>query len=223
MDEQLMFFILGFIKRRWQRKPTTTFSRAKYEKKKPLLTTMKDVAVDCADAYLRASDILAGKGQYEKVWQEYVMGYVLVHFNNARHLLGELALDAVEIGGSVRDSTVVDGDVSSGKLHIQQHFPGGEARRIGANYRANRRANCGFTYECPGISFWNVQAIYSLAQRFHTQTSSSPPPPQIPTNVRDPKLPKLGHQPPSHPLQAGQGPHGGSVSWGRNMASHTEK
>lgn len=82
-------------------------SRAKYEKK-PLLTTVRNVAVDCAEAYLRASNILAGKGKYEKLWHEYVMDYVLMLFKNARYLLGDLALDAVDVSGGICDSTVVD-------------------------------------------------------------------------------------------------------------------
>lgn len=53
---------------------------------------MKDVSADCTEAYLRASDILAGKGQYERVWQEYVMGYVSMHLKNTRYLLADLGL-----------------------------------------------------------------------------------------------------------------------------------
>lgn len=74
-------------------------SRAKYEGKLSLVT-MRDVAVDCTEAYLRASDVLVGKGRYEQVWHEYVMGYVSMHLKNTRYLLADLGLDASLVNGS---------------------------------------------------------------------------------------------------------------------------
>lgn len=57
---------------------------------------MRDVAVDCAEAYLRASDILAGKDQYEKVWHGYVMGYVAMHLKSTRYLLVDLVPEVIQ-------------------------------------------------------------------------------------------------------------------------------
>lgn len=46
--------------------------------------------------------MLAGKCQYEKVWHEYVMGYVFMHLKNTRYLLADLGLDVRHISSSFR-------------------------------------------------------------------------------------------------------------------------
>lgn len=66
-------------------------SRARYEKKLPV-ATMRDVVVDCADSYLRANEVLAGHEKYEKVWLEYVHGYVAMHIKTKRYLMADLGL-----------------------------------------------------------------------------------------------------------------------------------
>lgn len=57
------------------------------------MTVLKQVKSETVQAYLRATEILSGTGQYERAWQEYVMGYVKMHLNSSRYLFGELGLN----------------------------------------------------------------------------------------------------------------------------------
>lgn len=57
------------------------------------MAVMKQVKNETVQAYLRATEILSGTGQYERAWQEYVMGYVKMHLTSSRYLFGELELN----------------------------------------------------------------------------------------------------------------------------------
>lgn len=67
-------------------------SVATYEGK-TAMAVLRQVKGETAQAYLRATEILSGTGQYERAWQEYVMGYVKMHLNSSRYRFGELGLD----------------------------------------------------------------------------------------------------------------------------------
>lgn len=67
-------------------------SRAGYQGKS-VITTIKEVEDETTKAYLRATAILAGKGQYAHAWREYVTGYVTMHLTSTRYLFQEIGLD----------------------------------------------------------------------------------------------------------------------------------
>lgn len=66
-------------------------SRAAYEKKKAL-TTVKEVVLETAQAYLRATNVLDGREPYAQAWHEYVMGYVAMHIINERYMFADIDL-----------------------------------------------------------------------------------------------------------------------------------
>ncbi|KUI64114.1 Trichodiene synthase [Cytospora mali] len=66
-------------------------SRAKYESK-TAMATMEEVVTECTQAYMRATNVLAGKEPYARAWHEYVMGYVAMHIMNERYMFADIGL-----------------------------------------------------------------------------------------------------------------------------------
>lgn len=57
------------------------------------MMVLKDTISKSMRAYLRATEILDGNGQYAQVWREYVLGYVAMHLGSSRYLLSDIGLD----------------------------------------------------------------------------------------------------------------------------------
>lgn len=51
------------------------------------------VMEETIQAYLQASNVLEGRGQYARVWREYITGYVAMHLTSTRYLLRDIGLD----------------------------------------------------------------------------------------------------------------------------------
>lgn len=56
------------------------------------MATMKEVVLETAQAYLRATNILSGREPYAQAWHEYVMGYVAMHIMNDRYMFADIGL-----------------------------------------------------------------------------------------------------------------------------------
>lgn len=66
-------------------------SRASYERK-TAMTTMKEVLLETAQAYLRTTNVLQGRELYAQAWHEFVMGYVAMHIKNDRYMFADIGL-----------------------------------------------------------------------------------------------------------------------------------
>lgn len=56
------------------------------------MATMKEVVQETAQAYLHATNVLAGRKIYARAWHEFVRGYVAMHIKNDRYMFADIGL-----------------------------------------------------------------------------------------------------------------------------------